>query len=175
MSQWLPRKRHSGERRPAVLGAATAPGPALPLLHDPRFRHAIVVGYSGSPSDERTLAYASGMARRAGSGLVVVHVTHRLPSPNWWEGGEPTALLDLPDDSSQSLADALARTGQLTQVPWVAVHTCGDVRHELEEISRWYAADAIVVGASRSVTAKIFGCVGSRLARRPQHPVIIIP
>ncbi len=175
MSHWLPRMRHGGERRPPLPGRAPAAGPELPLQHDPRFRHAIVVGYSGSPSDERTLAYASGMARRAGSGLVVVHVTHRLPSPGWWEGGEPMALLDLPDDSSGSLADTLARTGQLTQVPWVAVQACGDVRHELEEISRGYAADAIVVGASRSVTAKLFGCVGSRLARRPRHPVIIIP
>ncbi|UIX34236.1 universal stress protein [Streptomyces sp. GQFP] len=174
MSQWLPRKRHSGERRPALSGAAPAPGAALPLRHDP-FRHAIVVGYSGSPSDERTLAYASGVALRAGRGLVIVHVTHRLPSPSWWEDGEPMTLLDLPDDSSESLTAALARTGQLTQVPWVAVHTRGDVRHELEEISRRYAADAIVVGASRSITAKLFGCVGSRLARQPRHPVIIIP
>lgn len=85
------------------------------------------------------------------------------------------ALLDLPEDNSESLTNALARTGQLTQVPWVAVHTHGDIRHELEEISRWYAADAIVVGASRSVTAKLFGRVGSRLARQPRHPVIIIP
>ncbi|WP_405959641.1 universal stress protein [Streptomyces sp. NBC_00024] len=174
MSQWLPRKRHSNEHRPPLTGAAPAPGAALPLRHDP-FRHAIVAGYSGSPSDERTLAYASGMAHRAGRGLVVVHVTHRLPSPSWWESGEPMALLDLPEDSSENLTAALARTGQLTQVPWVAVHTRGDICHELEEISRWYAADAIVVGVSRSVTAKLFGRVGSRLARHPRQPVIIIP
>ncbi|WP_406391209.1 universal stress protein [Streptomyces sp. NBC_00882] len=174
MSQWLPRKHHSGERRPRPPGAAPAPGAAFPLRHDP-FRHAVVVGCSGSPSDERTLAYASGMALRIGRGLVIVHVTHRLPSPGWWEGGEPMALLDLPDESSETLADALAHTGQLTQVPWVAVHRTGDVRHQLEEISRWYAADAIVVGASRSVTARLFGRVGSRLSRQPRHPVIIIP
>ncbi|WP_416959372.1 universal stress protein [Streptomyces sp. Agncl-13] len=174
MSQWLPRRRHSGERRPPLPGAAPAPGAALPLRHDP-FQHAIVVGYSGSPSDEHTLAYASGMARRAGRGLVIVHVTHRLPSPGWWEGGDPMALLDLPDDSSERLTDALLRSGQLTQVPWVAVHTRGDIRRGLEEIGRRYAADAIVVGASRSVAARLFGRVGSRLARQPHHPVIIIP
>ncbi|XUL85322.1 universal stress protein [Streptomyces galilaeus] len=161
MSQWLP------HRRPL-------PGAAFPLRHDP-FRHAIIVGYSQSPSGERALAYANGLASRAGRGLVVVHVTRRLPSPGWWEDGDPMALLDLPDDSSERLADALARTRQITQVPWIAVHAHGDVRHELEEIGRRYAANAIVVGASRSVTARLFGSVGSRLARQPHHPVIIIP
>lgn len=98
-----------------------------------------------------------------------------MPSPSWWEGGEPMAVLDLPDDAGESLAAALAHTGQLAQVPWVAVHTRGGIRHALEEISRWYAADAIVVGTSRSVTARLFGRVGNQLARQPRHPVIIIP
>ncbi|WP_307818426.1 universal stress protein [Streptomyces sp. MBT62] len=133
------------------------------------------MGYSQSPSGERALAYAGGMARRAGRGLVIVHVTHRLPSPGWWEGGDPMALLDLPDDSSERLADALARSGQVTQVPWVAVPTRGDARRGLEEIGRRYAADAIVVGASRSVAARLLGRIGSRLARQPRQPVIIIP
>ncbi|MDW8804746.1 universal stress protein [Streptomyces scabiei] len=175
MSRWLPRIRRSVEHRLPSPGTTPAPGAALPLRHDPRFRHAIVVGYSASPSGERALAYASGMALRAGTGLVVVHVSHPMPSPSWWEGGEPMVPVDLPDDSSERLAAALAHTGLLPQVPWVAVHTRGDIRHALEEISRWYAADAIVVGTSRSVTARLFGRVGNRLARQPRHPVIIIP
>ncbi|MCX5604846.1 universal stress protein [Streptomyces phaeochromogenes] len=133
------------------------------------------MGYTGSPSSERALAYASGMARRAGAGLVVVHVTYQWPTVDWCAGGEALVAIDLPDDSADDLTDALARTGQLTQVPWVAVHTRGDARSELEEISRQYAADAIVVGASHSITARLFSRVGSRLARHPRRPVIIIP
>lgn len=34
---------------------------------DPAFRHGVVVGFDGSTSSERALAYAIGMARRLGS------------------------------------------------------------------------------------------------------------
>jgi hypothetical protein len=65
------------------------------------------VGYSASPSGERALAYAGGMALRAGTALIVVHVSHPMPSPSWWEGSEPMIPLDLPDDSSERLAATL--------------------------------------------------------------------
>ncbi|WP_129260363.1 universal stress protein [Streptomyces sp. M3] len=143
--------------------------------HDARFRHGIVVGYSGSPASERALAYASGIARRAGTGLVAVQVTPQIPLADWWHGGEALTFTDLPEESNDGLTDTLARTGQLTQVSWVAVHTRGDICHELEQISRQCAADAIVVGASHRITARLLGCVGSRLTQHPRRPVIVIP
>ncbi|MGG8409634.1 universal stress protein, partial [Streptomyces sp. 12297] len=50
---------------------------------DPAFRHGVVVGFDGSTSSERALAYAIGMARRSGSGLIIVHVANRLPTTVW--------------------------------------------------------------------------------------------
>ncbi|MBI0384956.1 universal stress protein, partial [Streptomyces albiflaviniger] len=47
---------------------------------DPAFQHGVVVGFDGSMSSERALAYAIGMARRSGSGLIIVHVANRLPT-----------------------------------------------------------------------------------------------
>ncbi|MGW3411393.1 universal stress protein [Streptomyces sp. NPDC000888] len=175
MSQWPPHERRSGEHRPHPSDAILAPEAVLAPWRDPRFRHGVVVGYTGSPSSERALAYASGMAQRAGAGLVVVRVTHDWPAADWCHDGEPMVVIGLPDDGADDLTDVLTCTGQLTQVPWVAVHTRGDIRNGLEEISRQYAADAIVVGASRSIAARLFSCVGSRLARHPGRPVIIVP
>lgn len=58
------------------------------LACDPAFRHGVVVGFDGSTSSERALAYAIGMARRSGSGLIIVHVANRLPT-TVWAGCEP--------------------------------------------------------------------------------------
>lgn len=51
----------------------------------------------------------------------------------------------------------------------------GDICHELEEVGREYAADAIVVGSTHGIVGRIFGSVVGRLARRAQRPVIVIP
>ena len=58
---------------------------------DPAFRHGVVVGFDGSMSSERALAYAIGMAHRLGSGLIIVHVANRLPT-TVWAGCEPPGL-----------------------------------------------------------------------------------
>ena len=50
---------------------------------DPAFRHGVVVGFDGSTSSERALAYAIGIASRLESGLIIVHVANRLPTTAW--------------------------------------------------------------------------------------------
>src|SRR5919108_5596202 len=74
---------------------------------DPAFRHGVVVGFDGSTSSERALAYAVGMARRAGAGLIIVHVANRLPT-TVWAGCEPPVFVDVPDHRTEVLGLELA-------------------------------------------------------------------
>jgi nucleotide-binding universal stress UspA family protein len=141
---------------------------------DPAFQHGVVVGFDGSLSSERALAYAIGLARRSGSGLIIVHVANRLPA-TVWAGCEPPVFVDVPDHRTEVLGLELACADHLAEVSWILVERGGDICHELEEVGREYAADAIVVGGTHGIIGKIFGSVAGRLARRAQRPVIVIP
>ncbi|MEU4095071.1 universal stress protein [Streptomyces sp. NPDC026673] len=141
---------------------------------DPAFRHGVVVGFDGSVSSERALAYAIGMARRSGSALIIVHVANRLPA-TVWAGCEPPVFVDVPDHRTEVLGLELACADHLSEVPWILVERGGDICHELEEVGREYEADAIVVGGTHGIIGKIFGSVAGRLARRAQRPVVVIP
>ncbi|MFJ4189860.1 universal stress protein [Kitasatospora sp. NPDC089509] len=147
-----------------------APGHVL----DPVFQHGVVVGFDGSLSSERALAYAVGMARRSQCGLVIVHVANRLPA-TVWAGCEPPVFVDLPDHRTEVLGLELACADFLAGVPWILIERGGDICHEIEEVGREYAADAIVVGTTHGLLGKIFGSVSGRLARRANRPVIVIP
>lgn len=141
---------------------------------DPAFRHGVVVGFDGSTSSERALAYAIGMARRSGSGLIIVHVANRLPT-TVWAGCEPPVFVDVPDHRTEVLGLELACADYLAEVPWILVERGGDICHELEEVGREYSADAIVVGSTHGIVGRIFGSVAYRLAKRAQRPVVVIP
>lgn len=156
--------------------AAAEPAAAAETRHscDPAFQHGVVVGFDGSLSSERALAYAIGMARRSRSGLIIVHVANRLPA-TVWAGCEPPVFVDVPDHRTEVLGLELACSEYLSEVPWILVERGGDICHELEEVGREYAADAIVVGGTHGLVGKIFGSVAGRLARRAQRPVVVIP
>lgn len=141
---------------------------------DPAFQHGVVVGFDGSVSSERALAYAVGMAKRLASGLVIVHVANRLPA-TVWAGCEPPVFVDVPDHRTEVLGLELACADHLSEVSWILVERGGDICHELEEVGREYAADAIVVGGTRGLIGRIFGSVAGRLARRATRPVVVIP
>ncbi len=164
------------DRRQVADPVAFTPEPAEDerTTHDPAFRHGVVVGFDGSMSSERALAYAVGMAKRSGSGLIIVHVANRLPT-TVWAGCEPPALVDVPDHRTEVLGLELACAEHLSDVPWVLLERGGDICHELEEVGREYEADAIVVGTTHGLLGRLFGSVSGRLARRAQRPVVVIP
>lgn len=155
---------------PAPSEAADAASPAC----DPAFRHGVVVGFDGSLSSERALAYAIGVAARADSGLIIVHVANRLPT-TVWAGCEPPVFVDIPDHRTEVLGLELACADYLADVPWVLVERGGDICHELEEVGAEYEADAIVVGSTHGLVGRLFGSVAGRLAKRAERPVIVIP
>ncbi|MDT0265522.1 universal stress protein [Streptomyces sp. DSM 44915] len=141
---------------------------------DPAFQHGVVVGFDGSMSSERALAYAAGLAQRSQAGLIIVHVANRLPT-TVWAGCEPPALVDVPDHRTEVLGLELSCAEHLAELPWVLLERGGDICHELEEVGREYAANAIVVGTTHGLLSRLFGSVSGRLARRAQRPVIVIP
>ncbi|MFH0244226.1 universal stress protein [Streptomyces sp. HK10] len=141
---------------------------------DPAFRHGVVVGFDGSVSSERALAYAIGMAKRSDSGLIIVHVANRLPT-TVWAGCEPPVFVDVPDHRTEVLGLELACADHLSEVPWILVERGGDICHELEEVGCEYEADAIVVGSTHGIVGRFFGSVAGRLARRARRPVVVIP
>jgi nucleotide-binding universal stress UspA family protein len=159
---------------PAAFTPDSEPAEDARTTQDPAFRHGVVVGFDGSMSSERALAYAVGMAKRSGSALIIVHVANRLPT-TVWAGCEPPALVDVPDHRTEVLGLELACAEHLADVPWVLLERGGDICHELEEVGREYAADAIVVGTTHGLLGRIFGSVSGRLARRAQRPVVVIP
>ena len=163
-------------KRPVADPTAAEPLAAEEARHscDPAFKHGVVVGFDGSTSSERALAYAIGMAHRSGSGLIIVHVANRLPT-TVWAGCEPPVFVDVPDHRTEVLGLELACADYLAEVPWILVERGGDICHELEEVGREYEADAIVVGSTHGIVGRIFGSVAGRLARRAQRPVIVIP
>lgn len=168
-----------GAEHPGSAGLPSAPGAPRPEETpdrpcDPAFQHGVVVGFDGSLSSERALAYAVGMARRSQCGLVIVHVANRLPA-TVWAGCEPPVFVDLPDHRTEVLGLELACADFLAGVPWILVERGGDICHEIEEVGREYAADAIVVGSTHGLLGKLFGSVSGRLARRANRPVIVIP
>ncbi|MGW7296004.1 universal stress protein [Streptomyces xiamenensis] len=151
-----------------------APADDERYTRDPAFQHGVVVGFDGSTTSERALAYAIGMAHRAGSGLIIVHVANRLPT-TVWAGCEPPALVDIPDHRTEVIGLELACSDLLTDLPWVLLERGGDICHELEEVGQEYEADAIVVGTTQGLLGRLFGSVSGRLARRARRPVIVIP
>ncbi|MEU6402217.1 universal stress protein [Streptomyces sp. NPDC046985] len=163
------RKRPVADPTAADLQAAPASRPC-----DPAFQHGVVVGFDGSTSSERALAYAIGMACRTRSGLIIVHVANRLPT-TVWAGCEPPVFVDVPDHRTEVLGLELACAEYLSEVPWILVERGGDICHELEEVGKEYAADAIVVGSSHGIVGRLFGSVAGRLAKRARRPVVVIP
>ncbi|GGV73525.1 MULTISPECIES: universal stress protein [Streptomyces] len=141
---------------------------------DPAFKHGVVVGFDGSLSSERALAYAVGMAHRSRSGLIIVHVANRLPT-TVWAGCEPPVFVDVPDHRTEVLGLELACADHLAEVPWILVERGGDICHELEEVGKEYEADAIVVGSTHGIVGRLFGSVAGRLAKRARRPVVVIP
>jgi nucleotide-binding universal stress UspA family protein len=164
------------DRRQDVADPTAVPEPAEGRGHacDPAFQHGVVVGFDGSTSSERALAYAIGMARRTGSSLIIVHVANRLPT-TVWAGCEPPVFVDVPDHRTEVLGLELACADHLAEVSWMLVERGGDICHELEDVGREYEADAIVVGSTHGLAGRIFGSVAGRLARRAQRPVVVVP
>ncbi|MFJ4844488.1 MULTISPECIES: universal stress protein [unclassified Streptomyces] len=143
-------------------------------VHTTMDRYGVLVGYSGSVSSRRALSYAAGMARRAGTVLIVVHVTRQNALASFFGFEAPRVQRGGPD-GMRTLARRLAREEHLADVPWTLVRRSGVIADELETAGRKYRARAIIVGQSRGPGSRLFGSISRTLAHRAQRPVIVVP
>lgn len=133
----------------------------------------IVVGYDASEPAEHALAYATGLARRQGSTLVVAFATPCVVSAigATVDASLAGAMVGLGDEVQRKAAAHIG--GQ--DVCWRYVTATGDAVRILEQIAEETRADAIVVGRSHHREHRWVGSVAVRLARTCRWPVTVVP
>jgi nucleotide-binding universal stress UspA family protein len=137
-------------------------------MHGPSL---FVVGVDGSETSWRALHYAFGLARRQGSTVVAVFsfvpiITYITSAADVYYAGEDMAaeLREAIDALSAEL-DVAAEFIATERDPVVILTALADERH----------ADAIILGASKTLGHKIFGSKAARMLRRCRCPVIVVP
>lgn len=136
----------------------------------------LVVGLDGSGPSRDALAYAVGMARREGSSLVIVRVGIPVTAAAAVAAAGGTVLPPggLIDEEALT-PENLRGLDELLPGRWRLVECTGEPAAELERVGREVRADAIVVGRSRNPGRHLLGSVASRLVRRANQPVIVVP
>jgi nucleotide-binding universal stress UspA family protein len=134
----------------------------------------ILVGVDGSRTSLRAAAYASGLARRQGSRLLMVYVTH-LPAG---AGAAPGAVAAMTEASAQEASELEQQMRDRAEVIGLDLEfraVYGDPWTELTRIAQETMADAVVVGASEHAGHKIIGSLATRLVRHGRWPVTVVP
>lgn len=136
----------------------------------------LVVGLDGSDPSHDALAYAVGMARREGSSLVIVRIGIPVSAAAAVAAAGGTVLPPggLVDDEALS-SENIRALDELLPGRWRLLECTGEPAAELERVARESRADAIVVGRSRNPNRHLLGSVTSRLVRRANQPVIVVP
>jgi nucleotide-binding universal stress UspA family protein len=135
----------------------------------------VIVGWDGSASSARALAFAAGLAQRSAERLLAVRVCPAVPSSDWYgvaaaalAGTERSNDTPLPDDAARVLDDRLPRR-------WRSVTVYGDIATTLVSAAKEARADTIVVGQGDHPGRHLFGTVAQKLVRRAPCPVIVVP
>ncbi|MGW5681371.1 universal stress protein [Nonomuraea sp. NPDC003754] len=127
----------------------------------------LVVGYDGTGPSRNALAYAAGLARRDGAGLLVAFVESLTSTTLWFWVGSPV-IPDPAEDLIDDLREEMGHHG----VPWGFVSVRGEAARELETLAATHRADAIVVGRSRSPW---HASVSRGLIRHARRTVLVVP
>ncbi|MCL2396368.1 MAG: universal stress protein [Acidimicrobiaceae bacterium] len=136
----------------------------------------LVVGLDGTDPSRDALAYAVGMARREGSSLVIVRVGVPVSAAAAVAAASGTVLPPGGLMADEALTpENISALDELLPGRWRLVECTGEPGAELERVARDVRADAIVVGRSRNPGRHLLGSVTSRLVRRANHPVIVVP
>jgi len=135
----------------------------------------IVVGVDGSRTSLRAAAFASGLARRQSSRLVIVYVA----SPSVWVAVSPAPL----GEAAQGVIDAVAaevrgaiqdRYAELG-IPIRFLVRLGDPLDGIRRTADAVQADMVAVGASEGAGHRLVGSLAGRLVRSGRWPVVVVP
>jgi nucleotide-binding universal stress UspA family protein len=135
--------------------------------------HPVVVGYHGTDSSRRALAYAAGTARRLQRPMLAVYVvpavrvapvTGQMIRPT---GGRYETLCWLTAELDQVLGRDCPEAGVCLRQ--------GNPARELAAAAREHHADALVLGAYCSWWHGAARSFPDRLARHAACPVIVVP
>ncbi|MFF4607096.1 universal stress protein [Streptomyces sp. NPDC001339] len=135
----------------------------------------IVVGVDGSDSSWRAAAYASGLARRQGSKLVLVYVQPVLPAGAAMGAPVLDTTNEVAEELMAGIREATERVRGTYDVRWEFHTLRGDPYNGMVQMADDLKADAVVVGASESAGHRIMGSVAVRLVKAGRWPVTVVP
>jgi nucleotide-binding universal stress UspA family protein len=141
----------------------------------------VVVGFDGSESSRRALAFAAGVARRNSSTLICAHVRQARgvaigESALTVGGGTVLEAVAAADRAvAEHLGQDVAQIAELRGVTAKFVELIGDPAGVLIGIAAEGQADAIVVGASTHFGHRVFGSIAIRIVRHAPCPVTVVP
>jgi nucleotide-binding universal stress UspA family protein len=131
----------------------------------------LVVGLDGSDTSWRALHYAFGLARRQHGAVVAVFAFMPVTS---WDGTSAGAWYAGAELAAE-LRAAVAALAREHRVDAEFVSAQRDPVRSLIEVAAERRADAIIVGASKALSHKLFGSKAVRTIRRSRCPVIVVP
>jgi nucleotide-binding universal stress UspA family protein len=134
----------------------------------------VVVGYDGSESSRRALAYGAGMARRLDRPLLIVHV---CPAGVYCEPltGQ---VVGVQRDREELERWLVAEFDQITDRTGLKVSVLarrGNPARELAATADEQGADALVIGAPTRLWHQVAGSVPGWLARHAHCPIMVVP
>ena len=134
----------------------------------------MLVGVDGSETSLRAGAYATGLARRQGSKLIVLYVM-----PTAAMAGQIAATAGALAQTQQEIADQLRATIEERAVPMGLdvefVVRRGNPYRELLAVADERKVDAVVVGASTQSGRRFVGSLAGRLVRDAVWPITVVP
>ncbi|MFC0005851.1 universal stress protein [Micromonospora siamensis] len=135
----------------------------------------VLVGTDGTRTSLRAAAYAAGLARRQGAGLVVVFVSSPAPYSGIMSGVVAGAVQQTHDELAAELRAECRRGAEELGVPVTFLCRRGDAYAELCRAADETRADMVVVGSSEQAGHRLVGSVATRLVRTGRWPVVVVP
>ena len=137
----------------------------------------ILVAIDGSTTSVRAAAWAAGLARRQGSGLVFLFVaTHpALAELCVGMGGVAPPSDYGNDDVARELLRELRDAATAYRVSARFLVRSGEPAAEIARLADELRVDAVVVGASMQFGHRLAGSVAVRLVRAGKWPVTVVP
>ena len=139
---------------------------------DPSLLGPILIGYDGSRSSRRALAYACGVARRARRPLLVAHVVS--PYTDYESALPNSTAATLHDDSLAWLRSEASGEIDVDSVPLHLAAAHGRRARALARVAELHRAEALVIGAPEHRLHLAFGSVPGWLGRHARCPVIVV-